>query len=106
MLRAPTYTCTALNARKARAAGFSQSAACRADRSISELRFRDCRCRLAAADRGSRVEWGGRSEERKLLAFEEAILHPAPDIVHNEYGSPSGSHVGRLCYRFYTLYLD
>jgi len=41
-----------------------------------------------------------------LFSFKESELQPASDVIHNEYGSPSGSHVGRLCYRFYTLYLD
>jgi len=61
--------------------------------------------RLGAGD-CSLCHGSARREKRELFSFKKSELQPASDVIHNEYGSPSGSHVGRLCYRFYTLYLD
>jgi hypothetical protein len=74
-----------------------------AERSIP--RVGDGSYRLGVGDCGL-CHGSARREKRELLTFKESELQPASDVVHNEYGSPSGSHVGRLCYRFYTLYLD
>jgi hypothetical protein len=60
--------------------------------------------RLGAGD-CSLCHGSARREKRELFSFKESELQPASDVVHDEHGSPSGSHVCTVCYRFETLYL-